>query len=164
MVSSETGCPPAAAMQQADPPQAALPQAGHPQAESPLPEPRADGCAGPASLVLALTTEADAERAQALARALVERRLVACVALTPLRSIYRWQGAIETTEEVQLLLKTQACRLADLESAVRALHSYDTPEWIHWPVAASAAYGRWLAESCGLCEAPLNPGGTPPAP
>ena len=60
-------------------------------------------------------------------------RLVACVALTPLRSLYRWQGAIETAEEVQLLLKTHASRLADLESAVRALHSYDTPEWIHWP-------------------------------
>ncbi|CAK6691895.1 divalent-cation tolerance protein CutA [Synechococcus sp. CCY9201] len=164
MESSKTGCPQAAAMQQADPPPAAMPQAGHLPAEGPQPEPSADGSAGPASLVLALTTEADVERAQALARVLVERRLVACVALTPLRSIYRWQGAIETAEEVQLLLKTHASRLVDLESAVRALHSYDTPEWIHWPVAASAAYGRWLAESCGLGEAPLNPGGTPPGP
>jgi periplasmic divalent cation tolerance protein len=99
------------------------------------------------SLCLCLTTEADAERAEALAEALLQRGLAACVALTPVRSLYRWRGVLERSQEVQLLIKTRPSRLAELEAAVRQLHSYDTPEWIHWPAAASAAYGAWVAES-----------------
>ena len=49
---------------------------------------------------------------------------------------------------MQLLIKTHPHRLAELETAVRELHSYDTPEWIHWPAEASAAYGAWVAEGC----------------
>jgi periplasmic divalent cation tolerance protein len=97
-------------------------------------------------LSLCLTTEADAERAEALAQALVERGLAACVALSPVRSLYRWRGALERSQEVQLLIKTHPSRLAELEAAVHELHSYDTPEWIHWPAQASAGYGAWLAE------------------
>ena len=96
--------------------------------------------------VLALTTEASAPQAEALAEALVERRLAACVALTPLRSVYRWQGQLQRSDEVQLLIKTDAARLAELEQAVRELHSYTTPEWLHWPAGASPAYGAWLQE------------------
>ncbi|MFM7676859.1 MAG: divalent-cation tolerance protein CutA [Synechococcus sp.] len=101
----------------------------------------------PAPLVLALTTEADGERAEALARHLLEQRLVACVSLFPVRSLYRWQGALEEAREVQLLLKTHPDRLEALHWAVRERHSYATPEWITWPAAAAPAYGAWLAEA-----------------
>ena len=93
---------------------------------------------------LALTSEASEAQAQALALALLERRLVACVSLQPVRSHYHWQGRLEQASEVQLLLKTDAAHLADLEAAVHALHSYDTPEWLLWPAQASGPYGRWL--------------------
>ena len=99
-------------------------------------------------LTLCLTTEASEAQAEALAQALVERGLAACVALTPVRSLYRWRGALERSQEVQLLIKTSPSRLAELEVAVRQLHSYDTPEWIHWPAEASAAYSAWVAEGC----------------
>lgn len=99
----------------------------------------------PLPLELVLTTEADLARAEALATALLERRLVACVALTEIRSCYRWQGRLERSQEVQLLLKTTPERLAALEAAVRGLHSYDEPEWIHWPASAGGGYGRWCA-------------------
>ncbi len=52
-----------------------------------------------------LTSEATPERADALARALLEQRLVACVSVLPVRSHYRWQGALETADEVKLLLQ-----------------------------------------------------------
>jgi periplasmic divalent cation tolerance protein len=99
-------------------------------------------------LSLCLTTEASEALAEALAQALVERGLAACVALSPVRSLYRWGGALERSQEVQLLIKTHPSRLAELEAAVRELHSYDTPEWIHWPAQASDAYGAWVAEGC----------------
>lgn len=107
--------------------------------------------------LLVLTTEADAHRAEALARRLLEARLAACISLMPLRSSYHWQGAIETADEVQLLIKTDKRHLAALEELVRQQHSYACPEWLHWPVQASPAYGAWLA-------AELSRDGTPPGP
>jgi periplasmic divalent cation tolerance protein len=111
-------------------------------------------------LILALTTEADAEQAEALARQLLERKLAACVALRPLTSLYWWQGRLERSQEVQLLIKSRASLLADLDAAVHRLHSYSTPEWLHWQAGGSEAYGLWLRESC---LKPLNPDGSGPA-
>ena len=108
-------------------------------------------------LQLVLTTEASLERARALAVALLERRLVACVSLLPVQSHYRWQGAITCSDEVQLLLKTSPERLDALRQALLELHSYDTPEWIQWHAATAGAYGQWLVES-------LSPDAAPPAP
>ena len=102
--------------------------------------------AGPA-LVLVLTTEADANRADALARALVERGLAACVSQMPVRSTYRWQGQLECAHEVQLLIKTTPEGWPDLEQALLSLHSYDTPELLHWQVQASEAYGTWVSDA-----------------
>ena len=96
-------------------------------------------------VMLALTSEADQAKAEALALALLERRLVACVSLQPQRALYHWQGRLETAAEVQVLLKTDAEHLGELAAAVRALHSYETPEWLVWPAAASSDYGGWLA-------------------
>ena len=97
---------------------------------------------------LCLTTEATPPLAEALAATLVERGLAACVALAPLRSVYRWQGELQRSEEVQLLIKTHPSRLQELEATVRQLHSYDTPEWLHWPAQAGGDYGAWVAACC----------------
>ena len=107
-------------------------------------------------LVLTLTTEANAERAQQLAEALLERHLVACVSIHPVQSFYRWEGELQTSPEVQLLMKTSAQHLDALRSAVLELHSYDTPEWLCWPVTASPAYGSWAI-------AELSTDASPPA-
>lgn len=113
----------------------------------------------PALLLMALTTEATPAQAEALAEALLTRRLAACVALTPGRSLYRWQGELQRSEEVQLLIKTDPCLLEELAAAVHELHSYSTPEWIHWLAGCSPAYGSWLAASCGF-----TPDGAPSGP
>jgi periplasmic divalent cation tolerance protein len=101
---------------------------------------------GEQALVLVLTTEASREQAEALALALLERRLVACVSLLPVQSHYRWQGKLESAQEVQLLLKTGADLLEELRVALVALHSYETPEWIHWRATTAGAYGAWCRE------------------
>jgi periplasmic divalent cation tolerance protein len=98
------------------------------------------------SLMLVLTTEGDAMRAKALARALLERRLVACVSLQSTDALYHWEGEIHSDCEVQLLMKTTADRLERLQQVVGELHSYDTPEWLYWPATASPAYGCWAMQ------------------
>ena len=95
-------------------------------------------------LVLALTTERNLEQAELLARQLLERRLVACVSLMPIHSLYCWDGQLQRDPEVQLMLKTSTSSELALREAVLQLHSYDTPEWISWPASASQAYGNWL--------------------
>ena len=117
-----------------------------------MPEP------APNPLSLVLTTEADRERAESLARELLERGLVACASLWPVVSLYRWQGRLERSEEVQLLLKTTPGQLGELRRALGERHSYDTPEWIHWTAGSEGPYGLWL-----LQQLPLSPGGGPPA-
>ncbi len=112
-------------------------------------------------LSLVLTTEADRERAEALARALLERGLVACVSLVPVVSHYHWQGQLERAEEVQLLLKTCPEHLPALRSTLGELHSYDIPEWIHWNASSGGPYGGWLMEQLAPS---VRPGGGPPAP
>ena len=97
-------------------------------------------------IVCVITSEADAGRAQRLASSLVEQRLAGCVSLLPMSSIYIWEGQVEHSSEVQLLIKTTAHRLEALHEAVMSLHSYDTPMWVQWPAQADRAYGRWLAQ------------------
>ena len=85
--------------------------------------------------------------ANRIALAVVEAGLAACVNLLPrVQSVYRWQGAIESANEVPLLIKTTAARYDALEAAIRDLHPYDVPEIIALPIAQGLpAYLDWLA-------------------
>ena len=103
--------------------------------------------AGSAAVVL--LTGPDRSTLEALGRRVVEERLAACVnVLGGLRSIYRWQGAVEEADEALALVKTTAGRLEALRERVLALHPYDTPEFVALAVdAGSEDYLRWIEES-----------------
>ncbi len=103
----------------------------------------------PEDFVVVLVTAGDAGEAARIGRTLVEERLAACANVVgPIRSVYRWQGAVEEAAEHLLLVKARADDLPALEARVRALHSYQVPEVLALPVAAgSAAYLAWLAQS-----------------
>lgn len=96
--------------------------------------------------LLVLTNLPDRIAAEALATALVEDRLAACVnILQPCHSIYRWKGTVETVDEVPLLIKTTEARYLALEEAIRARHPYETPELIALPaVNGLPAYLAWV--------------------
>jgi periplasmic divalent cation tolerance protein len=89
--------------------------------------------------------------ADAIALALVERRLAACVQVAgPVHSTYRWQDNVESAEEWICLIKTSRASYGALERAIRELHPYDTPEIIATPiVAGDAPYLRWVSEQVG---------------
>ena len=88
--------------------------------------------------------------ASALASSLVSDRLAACVNVLPvMQSIYRWKGTVEQASEHQLVIKTTASRVAELEARLKALHPYEVPEVLVLSVAGgSEAYLTWLRESC----------------
>lgn len=99
--------------------------------------------------LVVLSTVGRAEDAERIARALVERRLAACVNVVPgLVSVYRWKGNVEKDDERLLLIKTRRERLPALREALAALHPYELPELLALPVeAGSPAYLEWLDES-----------------
>jgi periplasmic divalent cation tolerance protein len=94
---------------------------------------------------------ADAEEAERIGRQMIEERLAACInILGPCRSIYRWDGAIETAEEVAAILKTTSAQADSLVARIAALHSYDVPCVTVWPIdKLLAGYADWVAASTG---------------
>lgn len=96
--------------------------------------------------LLILTSVPDEPAAMAIARSVVEQRLAVCANLLPrVRSVYQWQGAVEETSEVTLLIKTTQARYAELEAAIAAAHPYDVPEIIALPIVAGLPkYLDWV--------------------
>jgi periplasmic divalent cation tolerance protein len=105
---------------------------------------------------LVLSTTGSQEEARRIGRALVERRLAACVNIIgPIESIYRWQGKVEQAAEFLLLMKTTAERTGELQAALRELHSYEVPECIALDISAgSADYLQWIEQSVAAEPAP----------
>ena len=100
------------------------------------------------NLLVILCTAPDEATAETLARGLVEQRLAACVnAIHGVRSVYRWQGSIETDDEIQLVIKTRPERFEDVATWLQANHPYDVPEIIALPAdRVSKAYLEWAIE------------------
>jgi periplasmic divalent cation tolerance protein len=104
-----------------------------------------------AAFLLVLVTAPDLEVARALARGALERRLIACANLVPrIESHYVWQGRLERSAEVLLVMKTTRRRRAALERYVLAQHPYDTAEFLVLPLAYGAKkYLAWLTAAVG---------------
>jgi periplasmic divalent cation tolerance protein len=105
--------------------------------------------AGKRNRVVLVTCESVTE-ARRIANGVVRKRLAACVniVLSPVQSIYRWKGKVESAREVLMMIKTSDKRLAKLEKEVKRLHSYEVPEFIVIPIAGgSREYLAWLEKS-----------------
>jgi periplasmic divalent cation tolerance protein len=98
---------------------------------------------------IVMTTVVSVEEANRIGRTLVEERMAACATLLPpVHSIYRWHDQLEATNETMLLIKTTLDQLPALETRLRELHSYQTPEFLVLPVeSGSHAYLDWLKAS-----------------
>ena len=100
-------------------------------------------------ILILLSTCPDTATAERIARELVATSLAACVNVVPgLRSIYRWNGAVQADEEVLMILKTTTERLPAVRERLLALHPYDLPEIIALSVAdGHHPYLQWVADS-----------------
>ena len=92
-------------------------------------------------------TNVPPDRADAMARTLVEEQLVACVNAYPVRSTYRWQGKIEVESETTLMMKVATESVERLRARVRELHPYELPEFVVLDVDGERsleAYVAWV--------------------
>ena len=99
--------------------------------------------------IVVFVTCGSEEEGLKIANAVVEDHLAACVNLvSPIRSIYRWEGKIWDEKEWLLIIKTQEERFEALEKKVKSLHSYSVPEIISLPIAeGSSSYLDWIREN-----------------
>jgi periplasmic divalent cation tolerance protein len=114
-------------------------------ATGPIDRSRARGRASTHTRVV-LSTVPNEQVGEKIARALLEEHLVACVNIVPgVRSLYRWQGAIQDEQELLLVIKTRADRYEKLEQRLKELHPYDVCEVLAFDVAAGAkTYLDWI--------------------
>ena len=100
--------------------------------------------------LVVLTTAGTKEEAERIGKTLVEEGLAACInVIFPLTSIFSWEGRIEQAEEALLLMKTKRTLYEKLETRLKQLHSYQTPEVIALPVVfGSPEYLKWVSEIC----------------
>ena len=98
---------------------------------------------------LILTTAGSQEEARKIARALVERRLAACVNIVPgVESVYRWKDKVESAPEWLLVIKTAVAAFDRVRDTIKELHSYELPECIAISIeGGSAEYLAWLGET-----------------
>lgn len=101
------------------------------------------------SVVSVYTVFASAEEAERIGRAVIEERLAACInILGPIRSIYRWEGKIESADEVAAILKTHHWNSDALIERITALHSYDVPCIVTWPIdKVLRSYADWVEDN-----------------
>ena len=101
------------------------------------------------SIVSVYAVFADAAEAERIGRAVIEERLAACInILGSCRSIYRWQGEIESAGEVPAILKTHSWQADALIERIAQLHSYDTPCIAVWPIdKLLGRYAEWVEDS-----------------
>ncbi|MBR8740989.1 divalent-cation tolerance protein CutA [Nocardiopsis sp. MG754419] len=94
------------------------------------------------------TTIDDREGAERLAGSVVEHHLAACAQVSgPIRSFYRWEGAVHSDEEWTVVIKTAADRLEDLVAHLVAAHPYDVPEIVAVPVTGgNPSYLAWVRD------------------
>lgn len=96
--------------------------------------------------IVVLSTCASAEEAERLARRVIDDRLAACVnVLSPVRSFYRWKGAVENSHEWLLVIKTMRDKFDALRAALESAHTYEVPEVIAIPIVeGSPNYLSWI--------------------
>ena len=103
------------------------------------------------SVVSVYVLFANAEEAERIGRSVIEERLAACInILGPVRSMYRWHGDVETADEVAAILKTSHVETDALIVRIAALHSYEVPCIVTWPIDKILwSYADWVADSVG---------------
>jgi periplasmic divalent cation tolerance protein len=94
-------------------------------------------------ILIYIPTSSEA-KAEKIALALIEDKLIACANMSRVKSIYPWEGKIETAQEVALLAKTEESKFSAVEKRVKELHSYEIPLIAKIPVEFNKEYAEWV--------------------
>ena len=92
-------------------------------------------------------TAKDEEEANRIANTLLEKRLIACANMFPIKSLYWWKGVIERDDEVALIMKTQKVNIERIIKEIKEIHSYEVPCIDSWPIEdGNPDFLEWINE------------------
>ena len=95
-------------------------------------------------IFLVITTEADKKNASKLANLLLREKLIPCVTFKNIESCFWWEGNINQSQEVQLMIKCKEENISKVCNKISEWHSYEIPEIIYFRVSANKSYHHWL--------------------
>ena len=95
-------------------------------------------------IYLVITTECDKKNASKLANLLLREKLIPCVTFKNIESHFWWEGNINQSQEVQLMIKCKKENLDKVCNKISELHSYEIPEIIYFCVSANKNYHHWM--------------------
>ena len=95
-------------------------------------------------IYLIITTEEDENNARKIANLLLREKLVPCVTFKNIESQFWWEGEINQSKEVQLIIKCKEDNIARICKKISEFHSYEVPEIIYFPVSANKDYHHWV--------------------
>lgn len=92
------------------------------------------------------TTTGSEEEAGRISKELLEKRLVACANMWPIRSMYWWKDTIEDAQEYAIIFKTRTELLEKAIATIKGMHSYEVPCLICYEsVQGDADYLNWIS-------------------
>jgi periplasmic divalent cation tolerance protein len=95
-----------------------------------------------------LVTAGSEEQAKAIASTLIAEHLAACVSITPIHSVYRWEGEVQSEAEWQLMIKSNLHLFETISERIVSLHSYEVPEIIAIPIIKGfSPYLEWIKDN-----------------
>ena len=97
------------------------------------------------NIYIVFTTESNQENAKLIANLLLKERLIACVTFNKIESHFWWEGEINQSKEVQLMMKCTKEKIYKVCQKIAEYHSYDVPEIIYFNVSTSQKYFNWLS-------------------
>ena len=97
-------------------------------------------------MLICLTTTDSKEKAEEIANSLLKERLVACISISRVSSLYWWKGKVEKADEFLLIIKTFEKKKEDLAKKIKEIHNYSTPEIVFLKSEAEEPYLSWLNE------------------
>ena len=95
-------------------------------------------------IYLIITTEVDKENASKLANLLLREKLIPCVSMKNIESYFWWEGNINQSKEVQLMIKCKKENINNVCNKIAEWHSYEIPEIIYFRVSANKNYHYWV--------------------
>ena len=98
-------------------------------------------------IYLVMTTETDKKNASKLANLLLQEKLISCVSFQNIESYFWWEGTINQSKEVQLMMKCKNENINKVCNKISECHTYEIPEIIYFRVSAHKNYHHWICSN-----------------
>jgi len=95
-------------------------------------------------IYIVITTEVDEKNASKLANLLLKEKLISCVTFKNIESLFWWEGKINQSKEVQLMIKCKKENINNVCNKIAEWHSYEIPEIIYFRVSANKKFHKWV--------------------